>query len=1049
MTTLTIYTTGSAELLEIMLNACAMITGSGSAEDLARVGALLGILLLAFQAAFNNQAITFQKAGLVLVLYMMFYGPTSTVLIQDTVSSNVRVVDNVPLGPAFVGSTISTVAYSIAKTSEQAFSSPGMTEYGLFSSLSTMSKVRDALRNPMALDGFQNYQKASGYDLPKTINEYMTFCSLSPVALREDKTLAELYRAPGWESVVTNTSTGQFIYVYDGTAGGSLKSCSDAKTFLTAHIKNAYTSVLNDILQKGFSEEVKSGRMNNGTQVEAALNQSIQSVALSGKSAQDYVLTSLIAPIFNTSRVDALNHWQEQRAAMALQESINQQEIAWAGKGDSFKHYMRPMIAFFEGLLYAMTPFMAFALLLGGPGLSVLGKYLVLPLAVGLWMPLLSFVNAFTLWYAEAELTAAFDAYGGATSAGFAMLQLQDIDRAIGKALGVGGLLAASVPPLALFIVSGSAMVANGIMGQMTAGDKFKSEDVLPRTQQSAPVLASNAAFTSDQVGAGVSKTGSLQLAETISGEQAASAVVQSASTASQTASAQYQESLKAAGQQLSSTSTGRQAMAQIGENLSASSALTSNSSYNQSKETLRSLGFSDSSLNQATANASLGVSTPLGGLKRTDNTSADSMTQEGRAKAEKALAQLTQSVQATDSNQLTYATGDAFSRSDLAQSSASNTDEIAKNRTNALQAQQTYNKASSEQDTIKAGQSLNLRDAGVNALTRGMGREESGLALERMAGETASGKELYKQAFNSQSVQDMSQDMSERRAMAAIRTMNQDGRLGDLLMSQYNPFDFNVNQGDANANAKLEGDAASATAGVSNLAGQFNSKWGSNSGSYASTNDMNQSGYDATKESGPAAIEQRNAANLNPVMEDSSAHNAQIDTAASKASYDEIRDRGAAARQGTNLGTEVAVGANSIFAGINTIEAALRGGDDSARAGRYYDIGMKEGLQPEEAKYFAAKATGEFGEAQGAAYQELAGFYRSQGISDESYIAGAITTIDDAAKAPDSGSFATLGALADSKSQVQYASRPTRSSEDVPQVPDMKPQRPTGINAD
>ena len=79
----TIYTTGSAEFLEIMLNACAMITGSGDAEDLARIGALIGLFLLAFQAVFNNQAITFGKAGLVLVLYMMFYGPTATTVIED------------------------------------------------------------------------------------------------------------------------------------------------------------------------------------------------------------------------------------------------------------------------------------------------------------------------------------------------------------------------------------------------------------------------------------------------------------------------------------------------------------------------------------------------------------------------------------------------------------------------------------------------------------------------------------------------------------------------------------------------------------------------------------------------------------------------------------------------------------------------------------------------------------------------------------------------------------------------------------------------------
>lgn len=345
---------------------------------------------------------------------------------QNHPQSEKQTANNVPLGPAFIGSTISTIAYNITKTSEQAFSTPGMTEYGLFSSLSTLSKVRDALRNPMSLDGFQNYRKSEGWDLPRSVNEYMTFCSLNPVALRTDKTLTDLYRSPGWANVLSNQNSSMFIYVYDGSAG-TMKSCSEARSFLNANLQNVYSDVLNDILQKGFSEEAKTGRMTSGVQVQNATDQAIQSLAMSNKSAQDYVLTSLITPMFNDSRVDAMNHWQEQRAAMALRESLNQQEIQWAGKGDSFKHYMRPMIAFFEGMLYAMTPFMAFALMLGSPGLSILGKYLVLPLAVGLWMPLLSIVNAFTLWYAGSQMEAVFNGYDP-TGSGFAMLQLMDID---------------------------------------------------------------------------------------------------------------------------------------------------------------------------------------------------------------------------------------------------------------------------------------------------------------------------------------------------------------------------------------------------------------------------------------------------------------------------------------------------------------------------------------------------------------------------------------------------------------------------------------------
>lgn len=1047
-----IYTAGSAEFLEIMLNASAMITSSGQVEDLARVGALLGLLLAAFTAVFRNSPITFQQTGLVLVLYMMFYGPTATVVIEDTTTGDVRVVDNVALGPAFVGSILSTVSYGITKVSEQASSTPGMTNYGLFSSLNTLSRVRDSLRNPLSLDRFQKFGAASGVNLPKTLDEYLTYCALNPAALRNEQSIDDLYRAGSLNQVLSNASSSQFTFVYDGSAGfgvGAAKTCGESKTWLESALKAAYLDVLEDILNRGFSEQKASGQMTSNVQVEDRVTQAIQSFAISGKAAQEYVMSSLLIPHFGDARIKALDHWQEQRAAMALRESLSQQEVQWAGKGDTFKHYMRPMIAFFEGLVYALTPFMAFALLLGGPGLSLLGKYLVLPLAVGLWMPLLSIVNAFTLWLAGSEMEAILNSYD-ATGTGFAMLQVMDMDHAIGKALGIGGLLAASVPPLALFIVSGSAMVANSIMGQMTAGDKFKSEDVTPRSQQSSPVMATNSMYTSDQVGQGVSRTGSLELAENISGEQMATAATQSASQASQVATAQYQESLKAAGQQLNSTAQGRQALAGIGETMAAGSMLSTNSGYTNAKETLRGLGFTESSLNQATANAGLGISTPLGGLKRTDSTSADTMTQENRAKAEKALSQLTQSVQATDSKQLTFATGDAFTASGLAQQTATNTDEVAKNRSTALQAQQTYSTVASQQDTIKAGQSLKLRDAAVGALARGdKGRHESALDMERMAGETESGRQLYEKAYNSQSIKDMSTNDDERRAMASLRAMNQDGRLGQLLLSEYSPLDFNVKQGNAEENAGVRTAAAQATQGTENIAEKFESKWAGNESTYASEQDMSRSGFIATKESGAEAVRERNEQNLAPVMKDHAERNAEIDEKGSQAAYDSIKERGDAARLGTNLGREVANGANAVFQGIDVISNAFRSGSDSEKLDKYYDLGISNNLSPEEATYFAAKASGEFGESQGAAYQELSSYYRSQGIRDEGYIAGAITAIDDAAKAPDSGSTPTLQQLVASRPSVDRTARPSTSNEDVPQVSPQQQKRPSGITAD
>ena len=871
----TIYTTGSAEFLEIMLNASAMITSSGTSENLARIGMLLGLLILAFTAVFNNQGISFQKAGLVFVLYLMFYGPTATTVIEDTTSGQARVVDNVPVGPAFVGSVISTVAYEIARVSEQAFSTPAMTSYGLFSSLTTLSKVRDALRNPLGLDGFQNYRAAEGWRLHDTYKEFITYCILNPIALRENKNVADLYREASMADMLASPMTNQSIYVYNGPAGGTLMTCSEAQPIIATSLNDVYQDVMNDILNKGFANEKAAGRLVTSNQVEMLADDAIQSFGISGKRAQEFVLTSLISPVFNNSRVDAMNHWQEQRAAMALRESLNHQEIQWAGKGDTFKHYMRPMIAFFEGLLYAMTPFMAFALLLGGPGLSVLGKYLVLPLAIGLWMPLLSIVNAFTLWYAGNQMQVVFDGNGG-LSQGFSMLQVMDMDHAIGKALGIGGLLAASVPPLALFIVSGSAMVMNSIMSQMTQGDKFKSEDVMPRSQQSSPVMSTSSMYTADQMTHGLHKTGSTQVAEQITAQQAASALVQSTETASKTATQAYQQNLGSAIQQGATSTQGRQTMAQLGHQLGAQHGLSSNSQYTEAASKLQSLGFSKDEVAAGSFSAFGGVSASfgLGGSRLEQSEQFKKMSSSQQQEAKQAANQLTQAVQSSSTDQTMFATGEAFASSNQNSLSQSTTDSLSKSLTEAKAAQTAYTTASTNQEVFSAGQAMDIKQAAGASLGKGESRVDSAQRLAEMAGATPEGREAFNKAFSSASIQSLSTDREERVAMSAIRAMNQTGQLGNLVGSELSPFDFNIRTGDSGRHAGLAEQAPD----TSGLKGMVDSGYASARGAYQGMADMNASGHAALVDDGPVVVDQAHGVAANKVTEADDMHTQRME---------------------------------------------------------------------------------------------------------------------------------------------------------------------------
>jgi len=86
---------------------------------------------------------------------------------------------------------------------------------------------------------------------------------------------------------------------------------------------------------------------------------------------------------------------------------------------------------------------------------------------------------------------------------------------------------------------------------------------------------------------------------------------------------------------------------------------------------------------------------------------------------------------------------------------------------------------------------------------------------------------------------------------MSAIRALNQDGRLGELINSGMSPFDFNVNAGDAGRNAGL----ADSSPDTSGLRSQVQGAYGSAAGAYDSERDMNLSGYDGLKQDGPVVV--------------------------------------------------------------------------------------------------------------------------------------------------------------------------------------------------
>ena len=116
----TIYSIGDSAFLAQILNALAMICGTGDFKTLVGVGALLGLLVMGFQCLTSGtRQFNLHQVLIGMICYMCFFGPGVTVQVEDAYTDEVRVVDNVPLGAAAAGTIISNIGYGVTALFEQ------------------------------------------------------------------------------------------------------------------------------------------------------------------------------------------------------------------------------------------------------------------------------------------------------------------------------------------------------------------------------------------------------------------------------------------------------------------------------------------------------------------------------------------------------------------------------------------------------------------------------------------------------------------------------------------------------------------------------------------------------------------------------------------------------------------------------------------------------------------------------------------------------------------------------------------------------------------
>ena len=527
---LDIFSIGDSAFLAAILNAVAMIAGTGDYAMAAGIGGLLGVILMMLRGLlqWDGRGLRYQEMITAMLVYLTLFAPGVKVAIEDAYTGQVRVVDNVPLGPAAAGSIISNLGYRLTRLFEQVFSTPGMTQYGFADSLQVITAVRKNLLSRMAL-GKAN-APVGGSDLEASVVNYVKECTLTGVDLNLTS-LDSIFRTPDVMGVLRFDSEIYTTEIYPGGVPRIL-TCTEAWTVLDDLVRAqgvaGLEARLKDILQVPTAGDVQP-------RIQAALD----ALTTGSVNAQDYLLAATLLPMFEKGIVgrheDSL-HWN--RAAM-VEQAIQQRNAQWAAEQTLFTRIVRPMLTWIEGFSFAVTPLMAFAVMLGARGIQISGQYLLMLLWIQLWMPILAVVNLYITLSAGGALAALNAAQFNLPS----LAGLYRMDMELQNWLAVGGMLASYTPAIALMLVYGGSITATHFLGRMQGGDFVDEKIVSPPVVSPAPFLNLQATHQHAPL-MGTALSGAERVLPTFQAGQELSASVSSAQTALQQASRGFMETL-------------------------------------------------------------------------------------------------------------------------------------------------------------------------------------------------------------------------------------------------------------------------------------------------------------------------------------------------------------------------------------------------------------------------------------------------------------------------------------------------------------------------
>ncbi len=608
----TIHSIGDAGFLATILRSVSMITRDGGFEQIIAIGLLFSVLFVCIQSLMQGATkIEFQQILVGWILYSCLFGPSATVLIEDSYSIKVEVVENVPLGPAVAGGFISKIGYGITQLFEQGYAhiAPTMTTSRFADSLEILNRVRrDTYYSPIF--SAMNASAGGGFvDVKQSLENYIRECSLYKIDLGLTS-LDTMMNANINEAIPFQSNTlVTLLHLSPGNQDGEILSCSEGWKRLSTILDSSLKSTQVMGVMRGLTSLDPLAGNTGLEDPMVSIGDALNSMGKSNTNALDYLKVAILEPVYFAAAEGHYKDFQDFNSSLMINQAIQQRNTQWAAEQTLFMTTVRPFLTFFEGFVYAITPILAFILVLGKPGISLAGKYCQVIIWIQLWLPVLSIVNLYIHSAASGQLQA-MTGNDPLTS----MYIVNKSSNIIQTWIATGGMLAAATPIISLFILTGSTYAFTSLAGRMSGGDSINEKAVVPDAVNQGPLLNAGAAYNYNAA-SGVTQAGIESLLGNYSVNSNISSAMSSASQKLQQATNTFGTNLTNAATEGNSHDLTANRLESVGQSISSLNTKQADTAIEQAKQFSEKFGISEKHQNQVIgalqAHANGSISTP------------------------------------------------------------------------------------------------------------------------------------------------------------------------------------------------------------------------------------------------------------------------------------------------------------------------------------------------------------------------------------------------------------------------------------------------------